>query len=136
MRKAEQLLWDSFKRNAPSQLDLQRVENLVGDGMPDVYVGYSGKWVELKAPPTIPVRPGTPLLGTHSGLRQSQINWHLKHCWNGIAPRSYILVRTSDRELILLPGGAADIINGLPLIELRTYRCALGTWPDIMEALK
>jgi hypothetical protein len=60
----------------------------------------------------------------------------LKHCWNGIAPRSYVLVRTVEKELILLPGGAADIINELPLIELRTHRCTMGTWSDIMEELK
>ena len=38
MRKAEQKVWDAMKRNAPKGIWMQRVENLAGDGMPDVYV--------------------------------------------------------------------------------------------------
>jgi hypothetical protein len=135
MRKREQLLWDTFKRHGGAALNLQRVENVVMAGMPDVYVGCSGKWVELKAPSTIPKRPQTPLLGSE-GLRTAQINWHLKHSFNGHAPASYILVRTVELELILLPGVAAAIINELPLEALRTHRCVLSDWKEVIEELK
>ena len=139
MRKKEQLLWDSFRRNMPPALDLQRVENIVGDGMPDVYIGCSGKWVELKAPPERK-RPTTPLLG-REGLRTSQINWHLKHSAMN-APESFILVRTFAGELLLVPGRVAPIINALSLDSMRKVsviaEAAIGaaSWRAIAEALK
>jgi hypothetical protein len=134
MRKKEQLLWDSMKRNCPSALDLQRVENVVGDGMPDVYVGRSGKWVELKAPGRVPVRPETPLLGKADGLRTSQVNWHMKHSSMN-APESFVLIRTPDGELIMIPGSAAPVINALPLRAARECSVA-STWQQIIKALK
>ena len=56
MRLKEQRLWDAMRKAAPKGVWLQRVENIVVDGMPDVYaVETEGGacWVELKAP----VRP-------------------------------------------------------------------------------
>jgi hypothetical protein len=139
MRKREQLLWDSFRRNMPPELDLQRVENIATDGMPDVYVGLSGKWVELKAPPERK-RSTTPLLG-REGLRTSQVNWHLKHSSMN-APESFILIRTTSGELLLLSGEIAPIINDMTLNGLERASmiggAAVGaaSWRAIAEVLK
>lgn len=136
MRKKEQLLWDSFKRNAPSELWLQRVENVMGVGMPDVYVGCSGLWVELKAPTSVPKREATRVLGGE-GLNQDQINWHMKMASYNMFTRnaSYILVRTCDHELFLIPGGLADTVNEMPMFSLRKCRVA-NDWAAIMEVLR
>lgn len=137
MRKKEQLLWDALKRNAPDSLWLQRVENVVGEGMPDVYVGASGNWVELKAPGKIPARATTPLLGTKDGLRLSQVNWHIKNASIPTARESFILVRTASKELLLLPGRIAAIVNASSLPGLRMAKLNITSeWREIMELLK
>jgi len=140
MRKKEQLLWDSLKRNMPEELWLQRVENLFGDGMPDVFVGRSGKWVELKAPPRIPARAATPLLGESFGLRQSQVNWHTKYA-GSLAPESYILIRTPDHELLLIPGCCAPVVNACSLESCRELNLLHGAtgaeaWARLTQELK
>jgi hypothetical protein len=134
MRKKEQLLWDAMKRNAPSYLWLQRMENIAGDGIPDVYVGASGKWVELKAPTTVPKRAATPLLGAE-GLRVSQRNWFLKNNSYTNAPRAYILIRTPALELLLIPGSYSGLINEMTLSQLRISSIACG-WFDICKELE
>ena len=63
MRKAEQKVWDTMKRKAPKELWLQRIENIVGDGMTDVHSSHTTgreKWIELKAG-KLPKRTTTPL---------------------------------------------------------------------------
>lgn len=133
MRKKEQLIWDAWKHYSTQLMWLQRVENVVAEGFPDVYVGGSGRWVELKAPSKIPKRPDTPLLGAE-GLRVSQKNWHQRNAKTKGAPLSYILIRTVERELILVPGSLAPIVNDLSLDELRGY--SLGrTWDEINKAV-
>lgn len=87
MRKPEQKLWDSMKRNmnciAP-ELDIERVENSAGTGgMPDVYCRSKFRecWIELKVF-VLPKYPTTRALQprSHSGtIRTSQLNWHRKH---------------------------------------------------------
>lgn len=137
MRKKEQLLWDALKRNAPESLWLQRVENVVGEGMPDVYVGSSGKWIELKSPGKVPVRKTTPLLGTQEGLRISQVNWHIKNASIPTAKESFILIRTVSKELLLLPGRIASVVNASSLNGLRMAKLNVTSeWREIMELLK
>jgi hypothetical protein len=125
-----------MKANAPSALWLQRVENLVGEGMPDVYVGSSGRWVELKAPPKVPVRARTPLLGNAYGLRESQVNWHLKNAdvRNGFT--SYILIRTPapERKLFLIPGTLASAVNCMSMEKLTSVNVA-SDWESIMKEI-
>lgn len=133
MRNKEQRLWDAMKRNLPAGLWMQRIENVVGEGMPDVYVGASGKWVELKAPSAVPARASTRLLGSE-GLRPSQINWHLKNAACEKSPESFILIRTPDQELLLISGSLAETVNEMPLSLLRDISRAR-TWAEIERAL-
>jgi hypothetical protein len=133
MRHKEQLLWDCMRRNMPPVLWAQRVENVVADGMPDVYIGSSGKWVELKVPAKIPARPKTPLMGG-DGLRISQKNWIIKTTFSR-PEAAYILVRTIERELFLIPGKCAHVINTWPLSTFIAQAVA-STWQEIAEVLR
>lgn len=135
MRKAEQLLWDAMKRHLPERHWLQRIENLFGEGMPDVYCGARGKWIELKAPPCIPKRADTPLLGDKYGLRISQKNWLLKNCGYTESAPAYVLIRTRALELFLVPGHFAAHVNKMTLDELRARFSV--TWDEVsMELTK
>ena len=134
MRKAEQKVWDAMRRAAPPKAWLQRVENLVADGMPDVYCagGRREAWVELKAA-KLPKR-STTRLQMGEGIRQSQVNWHLKAATKGV--QSFILIRVEERksEPLLIGGWLADRINDFTYDEARGAALAIG-WPAIFALL-
>lgn len=133
MRKQEQRLWDTMKRNAPTEFWLERVENVCVPGMPDVSVSHAGGthcWVELKAP-TAPKRETTKLMG-REGLSLAQINWHLKAA--SMNQRSYILVRCSGQQLYLLPGKLAAIANDFSATQMRNHSLA-SKWAEVFEVL-
>ena len=114
MRQREQRLWDAMRKAAPRGAWLQRIENVVGDGMPDVFVCGAGGgccWVELKAP-VRPARLSTPLLGS-AQLRRSQINWLAKAA--ALRLRAHVLIRDDKRTLYLVPAACAETLNGMPL---------------------
>lgn len=131
MRLPEQRLWDAMRKNCPADLWLERVENLVGDGMPDVAVVNAGAWVELKAAKK-PKRPTTKMLGKQ-GLRQSQKNWHKDAAQTGT--RCYTLIRDDKRQLYLVPATRSDELNEMTQGELAAASVA-DNWPDIFEELK
>jgi len=129
VRKAEQRLWDTLRRRAPREAWIQRLENIVGEGWPDVYaVGTARRavWIELKAP-TRPKRSTTPLLG-RQGLNPDQINWHLKAHSHGIP--TFVLARDDTGELFLFPGEHAAKINGFDISTARLFSVA-DNWSDI-----
>jgi len=133
MRKKEQLLWDAMKEHEAYGMKLVRMENIAADGFPDVYVMGSGNWVELKAPTKIPKREGTPVLGCE-GLRISQKNWNMQNTQGGRV-RSFILIRLpGTRELLLIPGALAMIVNDMTLKELRAASIA-SDWATINQAV-
>ena len=133
MRQKEQRLWDGLKRNAPKEFWLQRVENVVANGMPDVYVACVNPcWVELKAP-NMPKRKATRILGKSQGLNPDQINWHLKAAQKGI--RSFVLIRGDGNDLYLIPGSFAAMINDMTQAEL--LKTSVGNnWHEIFEVIK
>lgn len=131
MRKKEQKLWDTLHRHAVGkQLDLQRVENVVGVGMPDVYVGSSRCWIELKAP-IAPAKETTRLLG-NEGLNPDQVNWHLKAFRNGT--RTYVLIRDSNQRLLMVPGKWADVMNDWTYTQLEKHSAA-SNWNDVIKEI-
>lgn len=96
---------------------INRVENLIVPGMPDVNCCFKGVgefWIEIKTP-TEPVRESTPLMGSNHKLEQVQINWHLQqHQCGG---KSYVLVDT-DKSLILFPGHMVEDFNKLTVKQM------------------
>lgn len=134
MRKQEQRLWDTFRNNKPPEMELERVENVVAAGMPDVYLRARrvSTWIELKAP-NAPKREITRVLGDE-GLNAAQINWHLQSAWFGLP--TYVLIRDSRKRLWLLPGKEADLMNDLNADELDGACIAKDNWHDIYRELK
>lgn len=138
-RLKEQRLWDSFKTYAVAEgktfFWLQRVENMVGEGIPDVYcsaLNGAECWVELKAP-IRPKRATTRLLGDQ-GLRFSQINWHLKAAQFNV--RSFVLIRDDHSNLYLLDGRHAKSMNEWSCSQVELYSLTANkSWPSIFEIL-
>ena len=137
MRLPEQRLWDRFRRNS-GRLWLNRVENLVGVGDPDVEtiaVGGIVSKVELKAKETPPKRATTPLLG-RDGLTVQQRNFMLN--WVQHGGRGFVLIGIgigSSAEQHLLSGVHADEVNNWSLAEIRR-RAAASEWPAINRILR
>ena len=133
MRLKEQRLWDTMKRNAPTTgVWLDRVENIMVDGMPDVHVGARRwTWVELKAPKR-PKRATTPLMGAKEGLRVSQVGWHMKAASMGLP--SWILIRDDQRQLYLVSGSYAAEVNDMTASQLMEISVA-DNWTAIFGEL-
>jgi len=136
VRKKEQLLWDAMKRKAPADFDFERIENLVGDGTPDLrgkrIGGPRELWVELKAP-IIPLRPSSLFMGKSSGVRVSQEGWHLRYAsFGGV---SFILCRDQHKSLYLFCGSDAAEIKMWPLAEARKRNLA-SSWDGIFLAFE
>lgn len=139
MRLKEQRLWDRFKRNVVgTELWLNRVENRVGVGDPDVEAIAAGgiySKVELKAVHAAPARATTALLGDE-GLSVSQKNYLYR--WTKLGGRSFVLIGVGQgrkADQYLLSGDKADIINDLTLDEVQTIAEAW-TWPRIDQILR
>jgi hypothetical protein len=95
---------------------IDRIENLVGVGHPDVNMCLSGieLWVEIKAP-IEPKRPGTPLFGSNHKLSQDQKNWLLAQ--RNAKGRAFIYIATQNR-LLLIASKLADGLNEMTTPEL------------------
>ena len=95
---------------------LERVENGLEAGWPDVYYCWGGAagWIELKAP-SEPARPTTRLMSGQHELTREQRNWHLAH-WLAKG-RSWILIG-SEHYIFLVHSSGADKVNRLNTTEL------------------
>lgn len=112
MRLPEQRFWDRTRPRLTAHFLVERVENLVGVGTPDIWVlAPTGRVtpVELKAVQGWPARLSTRVLGPKAGLSQDQKNWHLT--WQQAGGRSAILVGVGGNQQFLFPGHACDLIN-------------------------
>jgi len=108
-----------MKRNCADGVRLERIENGVGSGLPDVHCLCRGvtRWVELKALKR-PKRPTTPLFKPRT-LRPEQTAWHLSY--NHAGGRSFILVRDDQRVLYVFPGGMALELPALSLAQCQKF---------------
>lgn len=131
MRKQEQKLWDRMRHCLKDHIYLERIENVVGPGRPDVDTLWAGIVlpVELKALAVFPQRPTTPVLGG-KGLNQNQLNWWLN--WKRWGGSGFILVGAAG-ELFAVPAKFSDDINNFNLQQLATYRT---TWPEFITQIK
>lgn len=117
-------LKDAICNSSSDRID--RFENIVGVGNPDVNVCIDGAefWIEIKAPKE-PVKATTPLFGSNHKLSQDQKNWILRQLKaNGNA---YIFVATDKRKM-LVHGKHADQFNEMTVSEMMTGSmwCAVG----------
>jgi hypothetical protein len=131
MRKKEQKLWDRMRHSLKDHVYLERVENVVNPGRPDVDTLWEGIVlpVELKALENFPQRPGTPVLGG-KGLNQNQLNWWLNwRRWGGLG----FIVVSVEGELFVVPAQFSDQINSFNRQELTKYKA---TWPEFTAQIK
>jgi hypothetical protein len=119
MRKPEQRLWDRMNKAIGKFVFIERVENIVSLGTPDLHVQYNKThtWVELKQVAKIPARAHTPLLGPAKGLNPNQRNWHLE--FSRFGGRSVIVIGVGAREILTIPGTFGDDVNTMSYAALR-----------------
>lgn len=114
---AESTDYKTFKANVPQPGDrLDRIENVVVTGMPDINmcIGGTEVWIEQKSPKE-PKRSTTPLFGSNHRVSQEQANWMLRQRKAG--GKCYFLIAT-DKRWILIGGFLADQLNNMTVDEL------------------
>lgn len=81
---------------------LERVENILVPGMPDVNgcISAAEFWIENKEP-TEPKRASTPLFGSNHRFSQEQLNWFLKQ--QNAGGHAFGFVWTDKRGMLLGP---------------------------------
>lgn len=131
MRKTEQRLWDRARGHlSPLGIFMERVENVVSDGTPDVTVLCEGivTPTELKAVMGAPARASTRLIPSGKGLSTEQRNWHL--AWTQHGGRSLILVGCGSRIILGVEGRYADEVNEWSLAHMAKMAVA-ATWSEV-----
>ena len=106
-----------MKAHKPQNVWLQRVENDLGYGMPDVYACFKcghQVWIELKElkrplrSTSCPFRKGD--------IRLGQINWHLKASTFRLPS---VVAARMDKDIIFLPGKLAVNAHHYSMTEIR-----------------
>lgn len=114
---AESTDYKTFKANVPQPGDrLDRIENVVVTGMPDINmcIGGTEVWIEQKSPKE-PVRKTTALFGSNHKVSQEQANWMLRQRKAG--GKCYFLIST-DKRWMLVGGFLADQLNSMTVDEI------------------
>lgn len=104
------------------RVDLQRLENAVGTGHPDVEGCIDGAqtWIELKSC----MRPARPETCIHPKTRQSQADWHAARAKAGCRFH-WVLIQVGeghDARLYLIPGSHYEQVH-VPENELELLSC-------------
>lgn len=130
MRKQEQRLWDRMRHALKDKIYLERIENVVNPGRPDIDALWAGIVlpIELKVADGWPMRDATPVLG-RKGLNQNQLNWWLN--WKRWGGSGFILVGIQG-ELFSIPATLSDQVNQMNHQRIRGYRT---TWLGFIEQI-
>lgn len=120
---SEKNTYDAFRKGIAIPRDrIDRIENIVGVGNPDVncvLIGGPEIWIEIKSPKE-PKRKTTVLFNSNHKLSQDQMNWfHRQHRAGG---KGFVMVDT-DKRRIMVRGALADSINSLTVDELIGIAC-------------
>lgn len=122
----ESRFWSNLQPRLKGDFFIQRVENLVGEGVPDVFLvrRETGRmcWVELKSRLEFPSRESTRVFG-EDGLRPSQIAWIHGRALAG-AP-IYVLAKCGGIEF-LVDGVMVREFNDWTKLELEQFSLAYG----------
>lgn len=97
------------------------VENACGVGTPDV--NYAHGWIELKALPTAPVRPTTPVRLPH--FTNVQKIWLMKRAEAG--GHACVLLMVGEEWFKISAGTAVAHLGKVPISQLRNL--AANYWP-------
>jgi len=146
---SESSAFQTLKRNVCLPRDrFERVENGLGEGMPDVNYCMEGAegWIELKAP-NLPARATTPLLKSQHQLSQAQVNWFIRQ--KQARGRAFLYIATTSDLLLIKRDDVVKhglMLNELPLEELKQmFACwtlhqslksaRVQRWEDLREIL-
>lgn len=131
MRKPEQKLWDRMRHALKDQIYLERIENVVNPGRPDVDALWDGIVlpIELKALENFPQRSGTPVLGT-KGLNQNQLNWWLN--WRRWGGSGFIVIGIAG-DIFAVPAKFSDEVNYFNHLHLINFQTS---WQELITQIK
>jgi hypothetical protein len=111
----ESSLWDLVREELKLFAHLERVENRVNEGTPDVNYCFNGGrgegWLELKDIESWPARPDTVVHIEH--VTEVQRNWWRQRRASGGAVFVLLRVHNPTREYLLFDGVAAAKYLGL-----------------------
>lgn len=139
---SEARLWQRLRDGVRPHCFVQRIENSVSAGVPDVWLcsreNGQGAWVELKYRPSLPVRENTAIFKGGYGIRPEQVAWIYGRATAGA--RIYILGQCGD-SLWLLHGRFAREISTFPVAVLDECCAWKGTarrteWREMIGFLK
>jgi len=131
MRKEEQRLWDRMRYSLKDKVYLERMENVVNPGRPDVDAVWRGVVLPIELKVRVggwPERDATPVLGC-KGLNQNQLNWWLN--WRRWGGSGFILVGIQG-EIFSVPAASSDRVNSMNSKELYAHKT---TWMDLVEQI-
>lgn len=137
---SESNLWVRFRDRTKEVLRLQRLENAVGAGVPDVFYafrdGAGSGFVELKHAKDYPKRQTTQVFG-RGGLRAEQIQWCYSFATSGVVV--WILAQVGD-DVFLVHGSKAREFNSFTEEDLREesevwYRRRLD-WEELLAHMR
>jgi hypothetical protein len=124
--KKEVSFYNLIKDKLPGSVE--RVENSVDDGMPDVSCAYYGKdyWIELKVDLVV-----KPISSPFDLLRASQKAWHIRRAAEGSI--IFVLVRTKHNVQLFKKQNTTPSES---YSELLTLKIPCRTWKDLTKIIE
>ena len=135
-------LWDTIQKNLGKTpgLHMERIENLIGIGTPDVNLCYKGReaWVELKLLREFPKRPTTTVKIPH--FKAEQLYYLQQRTKAG--GRAWLFVQVQGEGYFLFhPDQAAQIFRGeltqedwwMEAHKAWSGRCLWGEWLGLVS---
>ena len=118
----ERKLWERVRSRLAPFFYIQRIENMVGEGVPDVLLvcRKTGAMVlvELKSVSGLPVRAKSKVFGS-GGLNPQQVAWIYGRSSSGC--RIWVLAGADRGLMWLVPGGHAREFNDWGVNDLTPY---------------
>jgi len=117
--KEQRLTYQPFVQASKGRLKLKRIENSVGEAMPDtICQNRKGTtfWLENKYLDNWPVREST--LPLRTSFQKGQLGF--ARDWNSWKGHAYILIRVKDDFILLNPFHALDAMTKDELLSLAT----------------
>lgn len=129
-RLPEQGLWDRCRKHLGPHMFIERLENLLDAGWPDVVTMCDGNvtWIETKKAEW--GKRATTRIQLSNPLTSEQRNWHLNCAKQGC--RSIILIEI-ERQIFAVGGKYADEVNGMKRERLMQFE---EIWPRLLRGLE
>jgi len=124
---SEKSLWRTLNKNMNQNWEVQRVENLIGPGTPDLYYTLgknSTGWLELKYLDDWPKKRPTPVKIEH--YTPQQRNWFRRHGSKGA--NVFLLLQVNKEYLLFDWETAVKHVGNYPAFELKV--AAIGYWKN------